>query len=98
MSIEILILEAVKWFFEFLIYAILFRAILSWFLPRDNYLMHALDVVVEPVVTPFRKLLYNSPLGGPGMMIDFSPILAYIAIIFAEKIVISLLLTLFIYI
>lgn len=31
--------------------------------------------VTEPLMAPIRKLLYKSPLGGPGMMLDISPII-----------------------
>jgi uncharacterized protein YggT (Ycf19 family) len=31
-------------------------------------------------MSPVRKLLYKSPLGGPGMMLDFSPVIVILLI------------------
>lgn len=55
---------------------IVIRAVLSFFpqLDRGHPLVRALDQVVEPILRPFQRLL--PPMGG----LDFSPVLAIIAI------------------
>jgi len=40
----------------FLEYAMLFRAILSWFMNEESKLLGILSVVTEPIVVPFRLL------------------------------------------
>ena len=34
--------------------------------------------LTEPFLAPVRKLLFDSPLGGQGMMLDFSPVFVII--------------------
>lgn len=58
---------------QVLSYAILIRAILSWFpnVPRDNPLVEVLYQITEPVLGPIRRLLPS--MGG----IDLSPLVAF---------------------
>ena len=58
---------------QVLSYAILIRAILSWFpnVPRDNPFVEVLYQITEPVLGPIRRLLPS--MGG----IDFSPLVAF---------------------
>jgi uncharacterized protein YggT (Ycf19 family) len=32
--------------------------------------------MTDPILAPIRKMVYNSPLGGAGMMLDISPVIA----------------------
>ena len=58
---------------EVLTFAIIFRAILSWFSPRPtNMLAVILYRVTEPVLAPLRRVI---PRVG---MLDFSPLVAII--------------------
>jgi len=82
---------AVNYFADFLIGAILVRVILSWFpISPSNPLIRIVYAVTEPVMGPIRRLLARSPFGGKGgFPLDFSPLLAYIVILLAKEIIIS---------
>lgn len=90
-----ILIIAVNLFFEVLIYLILGRAILSWFI-RNPYgslgrLYSMIIQVTEPILAPCRRLLARFGLMST---IDFSPILALIGLSVIRRIVISLLWTL----
>ena len=94
-----IIIETIMVFSNVLIFLIVVRAILSWFPePRDDgplrsiyiWLLRIAHTMTEPIVGPIRKLIQRSPLGGPGMILDFSPIIAFFLIRFARDILISL--------
>jgi len=57
---------------------IFIRALLSWFMPvgRDPLTRLLMDVT-EPLLAPIRQLTRNLI---PGMMIDFSPIIAIVVL------------------
>ena len=64
---------------DVLTWVIIIRALLSWFpLSPDNPLVRIADALSEPIVAPFRALL--SALIRRPMMMDFSPLLALVAI------------------
>jgi YggT family protein len=71
-------------FGDFFIVLLLVRVIMTWipFNPDGlgGKIFTILSAFTEPVVSPIRRLIQRSPLGGPGMMIDFSPMLAFLAI------------------
>ncbi len=73
-----LLQRAIYIFCNILQYAILFEVILSW-IPgaRQSVVGELIGSLTGPILNPIRKILYKSPLGGPGMMIDFSPIFAF---------------------
>ena len=87
-----ILIPAVHYFTNFLIIVIFIRVILSW-LPvgRDNALVRMLFTLSEPILGPIRAALRKSPLGGPGMMLDFSPVIAVFAIQFVRYILIVML-------
>ena len=93
-----ILIDAIHLFSTVLIALIFLRAILSWFPePRDENIrriyygvLRVAHGITEPIVGPIRTLIRKSPLGGPGMMIDFSPILALLLINFVRSILISL--------
>ena len=90
---------AIQLFANLLIFLIFVRAILSWFPePRSEGIMRTLYVglrtmahtMTDPITAPIRGLLQRSPLGGPGMMLDFSPIIAFFLIGFVRDILTQL--------
>ena len=67
------------YFFNIIELLIFLRIILSWISPGyGSPIARALYSVTEPILSPFRRLLARSSFGGG--MIDFSPILALLAI------------------
>lgn len=79
--------------FFWVLYAMLFiRIIMSWFpMGRNNRFMDLLFAFTEPVLAPIRKLVNRSPLGGPGMVLDFSPLIAFILLRIARMFILSIL-------
>ncbi|HET7090546.1 MAG TPA: YggT family protein [Anaerolineae bacterium] len=68
---------------------LLARVLSSWFqVDPDNPLVQWLYRLTEPVLAPIRRLL------PPAGMIDFSPVVAFILIIVAKRIVLSVLVSL----
>ena len=79
---------AVSIFFRVIEILIFLRIILSWLpIQKDNPLVQFLYSVTEPILAPIRKLIARSSIG-KNMMLDFSPILAYLLLRFAERIII----------
>ncbi len=73
------LLKAIEIFF-WILYALIFvRILLSW-LPalRMSVISRSVYMLTEPLLGPIRSLIAKSPLGGPGMILDFSPIIAYV--------------------
>lgn len=65
---------------EFLIFV---RILLSWLpINRNTPVIRLVYSFTEPILGPIRNLLNKSPLGGPGMMLDFSPIIAFLLLDF----------------
>ncbi|MCL2171013.1 MAG: YggT family protein [Defluviitaleaceae bacterium] len=92
----LVISDALGWLQLFLTIAIFARAILSWLpINRDGMIITILHGITEPIVMPFRKLIQRSPLGGPGMMIDFSVLITLIALRIITPILQSLAISLF---
>ena len=77
MAFLISIIEVATQVYSFLI----FGYIISSWIPqlRESQLGYFLARVVEPYLTPFRKII--PPMG----MIDISPIVAYISLILAKN-------------
>ncbi len=87
-----LLINAVNLFFEVLIYLILGRAILSWFVrnPYDTLgkIYSVVIRITEPIIAPCRMLLARFNMMGT---IDFSPVLALIGLSIIRRIIISIL-------
>ncbi|HPO04247.1 MAG TPA: YggT family protein [Bacillota bacterium] len=86
----ILIIQTVNTFFQIVIYLILGRAIMSWFIrPGDRLYSLYLGVVrlTEPILSPFRSLT-RRVMGNSS--IDFSPMLAIFAVYFLQRMLIKL--------
>ena len=81
---NLILADAVMMFGNFLVIILMVRVIMTWipFNPDGlgGKIFSILSAFTEPFVSPIRKLIQRSPLGGPGMMIDFSPMLAFLAI------------------
>ena len=86
------IINAVRMLFIVLYGMLLVRVLLSW-LPafRNGRIVSFIFAFTEPMLAPIRRLIDRSPLGGPGMMLDFSPIIAILFLQFAERFMLSLL-------
>ena len=71
--------------FQGLYLAIIVRVIVSW-IPHNPYhpIMHFIYRVTDPILRPFQQMF-------PSMGIDFSPLLALIAIGMVKKLLFSLL-------
>lgn len=95
MGIDAILVLALRIFYEILSFAILLRCILSWLpLSRDNFFVRIVYSLTEPILAPVRRLIDKSPLGG-GMMIDFSPVIAYFLLYFVYAILIRLIMGIF---
>lgn len=86
------LIRAVNFFIQLLIYLILGGAILSWFV-RSPYgslyqIYSAINRITEPILAPCRNLLARFGLVGA---IDFSPILAIIILSLLDRIIIRIL-------
>ena len=81
---NLVIADAIMMLGNFLIIMIFARVIMSWIpFDRDGFggkIYGFASLFTEPIISPIRKLIQRSPLGGGGMMIDFSPMLAFFAI------------------
>jgi YggT family protein len=85
-----LILTAIVWFFRIIRYAILARILISWLpIPRDNQFIRLLYQVTEPILGPVRALIEKSALG-KNMMVDFSPVVAFLLLSVIERILYSI--------
>jgi len=71
-----IIMDAVRWLFNILIALVFIRVVLSWLpMMRHGSIVSFVFAFTEPMLAPVRRLIDRSPLGGPGMMLDFSPII-----------------------
>lgn len=86
-----ILLQAVRYFFEFMKLLILVRVLLSW-IPNLNVYSPWVRFIydaTEPIMRPVRELLFRYINTGP---IDFSPIAALFLLGFIERLVIRLVL------
>ena len=85
-------LERIADLFFIVLYILLFaRILMSWFPVGRGQLRMFLHNVTEPVLSPIRRVVQRSPLGGPGTFIDFAPIFAFLLIFLMRDFTISLL-------
>ena len=88
----ILLINAINLFFQVLIYLIVARAVLSWFI-RSPYgsLYKFYNIIIqltEPILSPCRNILARFGFGGA---FDFSPILAVIGLSVINGIIFNIL-------
>jgi len=82
--------DAVRWLFNILYALLLIRVVLTWMpMFRDGRIVSYIFAFTEPFLAPIRKLIDRSPLGGPGMMLDFSPIIAFFLLITLRSFLLS---------
>ncbi len=75
--LQVILFNAVTIFFKLMEMLIFVRVILSWFpINKNGSIMKIMYTLTEPILQPIRNMINKSPLGGPGMMLDFSPIIA----------------------
>lgn len=93
----IVLIRAVNWFAQLLIWLLVIRAVLSW-VARDPYsqvgkVYMAIIRLTEPIVEPCRRLLnkFNVNTG----MFDFSVLIAFFVIQIVARIITVLLYTIF---
>ncbi|HHW30496.1 MAG TPA: YggT family protein [Clostridiaceae bacterium] len=68
-------------------YAILARVIVSWLpIQRSNRIIMLLYQITEPILGPIRSMIERSSVGRT-MLIDFSPIIAFLIISLVRNIV-----------
>ena len=80
------LVQLVQTLFEVYTFILLARVMITWFqVDPYNPIVRVLFQLTEPLLAPIRRLLPQT-----GMM-DFSPIVAFIAITVVERIVVSLL-------
>ena len=80
------ILGLVQLFFDLYVIVLLARVLLSWVQvdPR-NPIVNLINQLTEPLLTPIRRLL---PQSGA---LDFSPMIAFVVVLVAEQIVLTML-------
>ncbi|MCW3490732.1 YggT family protein [Dethiobacter alkaliphilus] len=83
------LVQLVNWFFIILRWMILARILMSW-IPnsRNNAVAQFIYEGTEPILAPFRKLM---PKGA--MPLDFSPIIAIIALHLINGVVVTMIRT-----
>lgn len=88
-----ILMQSFSLFFYFLRVLLIIRIILSWLALGGigGGLFRFIYNLTEPLLMPIRNILHRSPLGGPGMMIDFSPIVLFILIMVAENLILGFL-------
>lgn len=78
-GIETKIVLAIGILGEVITWAIVLRALVSWFpISPSNPVVRILDAITEPVIAPFRALMQK--LIKRPMMVDFSPLIAMIVV------------------
>jgi len=83
--------DVVTWLFNILQGLLFIRVLLSWMpMIRGGRLVDLLFAFTEPILAPLRRLIERSPLGGPGTMLDFSPIAAFVLLHFLRLFLLSL--------
>jgi len=85
------LIRAVDFLFIALHVLLFARILLSWFPQARGQLPRYIYRVTEPVLAPLRRIVQRSPLGGPGMFIDFSPIFAFLLLFFLRDFTITML-------
>lgn len=88
----IVLINAINTFFQVLVYLILAKSILSWFI-RNPYgstykIYMIISQITEPILAPCRKLLSRFGMYGP---MDFSPVVAIIGLMVINNILVRML-------
>ncbi|MBE6032362.1 MAG: YggT family protein [Firmicutes bacterium] len=86
------LITAVNLLFRVLIWMLVIRAVMSWFVRPGDVLFPLyrwLWQVTEPLLAPSRKILYRFGAGRTG--IDFSPMLTLILLYILQRIIVAVL-------
>ena len=81
----LILIQAIQTLSFILVLAVLIDIVLSYFMDPLHPLRRTLDSIVEPMLSPIRRLI--PPLGG----FDFSPVVLVVLIKLGESILIQLL-------
>lgn len=71
-------------------FLIIIRCILSWLPIGQNRFIEVLYTVTDPVLEPVRRLMDKTFGGSGGMMIDFSPVIAFLLLGLIQRLIIML--------
>lgn len=91
-SVGALLITSINIFYVVLYVALIVRILLSWISvgTRSNPVLSIVYSITDPIILPIRKMLQQSPLGGRGMFIDFSPIFAIFIMQLVKNILVAL--------
>ncbi len=81
----LILIQAIQTLSNILIIAVLIDIVLSYFMDPLHPLRRTLDSIVEPMLSPIRRLI--PPIGG----FDFSPVVLVVVIKLVERILVQLL-------
>jgi len=69
---------------------ILVRIVLSWVrIGKNNPIVKFIFDITEIFLAPIRNLIAKSPIGGPGMMLDFSPLICVLLVDVISRVLIT---------
>ncbi|MDR2649993.1 MAG: YggT family protein [Clostridiales bacterium] len=81
---------AIDCFVNLLYILIAIRAVFSWVqFSRRNILIDLVYTLTEPLLAPIRSLFRKSPLGGPGVRLDLSPLVLFLLITLVRNIILG---------
>lgn len=89
-----ILISSIDMFVNFLRWLVIARIILSFFAMRGGAgpITQLVFSITEPILAPIRHAVARSPLGGSGMMLDFSPIIFFLLIGVVQNIVVHIIL------
>ena len=73
---------ALRYLFEILSWAIVIKAILTWFPNRGGQLYNILASITEPIEAPIRSIMSRYTTGP----MDFSPMIAILVLMLLERV------------
>lgn len=77
---------ALRYLFDILSWAIVIKALMSWFPNGGGQLYNILASITEPIEAPIRNIL-GKYMNGP---VDFSPLIAILLLTFLEKLALTI--------
>lgn len=84
----LIILKTLYNFFRALELILMIAILTTWLPLKPNHpLIHYIRMLVEPLLSPIRKLLKHSILGGRTSSFDFSPLILFIILEFLKALV-----------
>jgi len=87
-SLLVSAIDTARWILNTLI---LIRIILSWIrIGATNPVTRFIYNITEIFLSPVRNLLAKSPIGGPGMMLDFSPLICVLLVDVISRVLIQI--------